>query len=91
MGSFVVFLSEEESLEKRLKEMARKEDLKKTVLSIDDKTGPERYKIAKDADVTVVLHADHQVKSNFAFNAGELKDKDVEKIVAELPKILPAK
>jgi hypothetical protein len=91
MGSYVVFLSDKEGLDKDLKEMADKAELKKIVLSIDNPAGPQEYKISKDAEVTVLLYTKHIVKANHAFKKGELKDKDIEAIVKELPKILPEK
>jgi hypothetical protein len=91
MGSFVVLLSDEEGLEKKLKELADKEKLKQIVLTIDSPPGPPKYKIAKEADVTVLLYSRHQVKVNYAFRKGELKSEDADKIVADLDKILPSK
>lgn len=88
MGSFVVFLSDNEELPKQLKEVAAKEKIKKTVLSVDNPAGPGEYKVAKDADITVVLYTDHKVKANYAFKKGELKAKDIDAIVGDLPKIL---
>jgi len=61
------------------------------VLSIDNPSGPGAYKVSKDADVTVVLYNQHKVKSNFAFKKGELQEKDIEAIVADISKILPEK
>ncbi|HEY7311509.1 MAG TPA: hypothetical protein VH643_19255 [Gemmataceae bacterium] len=89
MGSFVVFCSDDEGLEKKLKSLADKEKLKHIVLTIDNPAGPKAYKVAKDADVTVVLYTRQQVKANYAFKKGELKDKDIDKIVSEVSKILP--
>ena len=91
MGSFVVFLSDSEDLPTKLKDVAEKESIKECVLSIDNPAGPKGYKVSKDADVTVVLYTQRTVKANYAFGKGELKDKDIEKIVADLPKILPEK
>jgi hypothetical protein len=91
MGSFVVFCSDEEGLEKKLKELADKEKLGKIVLTIDNPSGPTRYNVAKDADVTVVLYTQGNVKANYAFKKGELKGADVDKIVGDLEKILPKK
>ena len=91
MGSFVVFLSDEESLAKQLKEVADKEKLQHTVLAIDNSAGPQNYKVAKDADVTVVLYTEGNVKANFAFKKGEMKEADVKTILASVPKILPEK
>ena len=92
MGSFIVFLSDdEEAMEKQLKELAKKEDLKHIVLTVDTPTGPPRYKVAKEADVTVVLYQRQKVKANYAFKKGELHEPDVEKIVADVKTILPEK
>jgi hypothetical protein len=90
MGSFVVFLSDDEGLEKQLKELADKEKIEHTVLSIDNPAGPQRYNVAQDAAVTVVLYTDHKVKANFAFKKGQLQDKNIDTIVGDIKKILPA-
>src|SRR4051794_40022825 len=91
MGSFVVFCSDDEALATKLKDLVKKEGLKKVVLTIDTPAGPEGYNIAKDADVTVVLYTNKKVKSNHAFKKGELKAKDIDAIVADVARILPAK
>jgi hypothetical protein len=89
MGSFVVFMTDEEGFDKKLKELAEKDKIDHTILSIDNKAGPKAYKISKDADVTVILYAQRDVKANHAFKKGEMKDSDVEKIIADVKKILP--
>jgi len=91
MGSFVVFLTDDTALEKKLKELAEHEHIQQTVLTVDNPAGPQGYKIAKDADVTVVLYSKHNVKANYAFRKGELKQSDVEQIVADVSRILPEK
>jgi len=91
MGSFVVFLSDEEGLEQKLKDLAKKEGLKKVVLTIDNPSGPKGYEVSKNADVTVVLYNKRTVKANYAFKKGELKDKDIEAVVSDVAKILPDK
>jgi hypothetical protein len=87
MGSFVVFLSDKEGLEGQLKNLAKENDLKKIVLSIDNPAGPEKYNINKDADVTVVLYKSRVVKANYAFKKGEMTDKDVDTILGDVSKI----
>ena len=89
MGSFVVFCKDDEGLEKKLKELAKKQDLKKVVLTIDNPAGPEGWNIAKGADITVILYTKRNVKANYAFKKGELKSKDVDTIVGDVSKILP--
>ena len=89
--SFIVFLTDEENAKDKLKGLADKEAIKNTVLTIDNVPGPPNYHIAKDADVTVVLYTQRNVKANYAFKKGELKDKDIDTIVADVAKITPAK
>jgi len=89
VGSFVVFLNDDESYEKKLKDLAKKEKLDSTILTLDNPAGPKGYNIAKDADVTVLLYVHKKVKSNFAFKKGELKDADVSKIAGEFAKMMP--
>jgi hypothetical protein len=89
MGSFVVFCSDQEGLEQKLKDLAEKEKLRRIVLTIDNPAGPEEYHVAKDADVTVVLYTKQKVKANYAFKKGEMKAEDIDKIVSEVSKILP--
>lgn len=90
MGSFVVFLSNDEGLEQKLKDLVKKANLKHTILTLDENVaGPRGYGIAKDADITVVLYTARTVKVNHAYKKGEFKEKDVDQIIKELPKILP--
>src|SRR5262245_65625235 len=92
MGSFVVFCNDDEKMEDKLKALAKKEGLEKTVLTlVDRKAGPPGYKIHADADVTVVLYNKRNTKAEFAYKKGDLKDKDIEEIMGSLSKILPSK
>jgi hypothetical protein len=88
MGSFAVFCNDSESLQAKLKNLADQQKLQKFTLAIDNPTGPEPYKIAKDADVTVVLYNRSKVIANYTFKKGELNAQSVEKIVAEASKIV---
>lgn len=90
MGSFVVFCTDDDKTEKQLADMAKSQELKKTVLSVDNPNGPKGYSVHKDADVTVVLYTDRTVKANHTFTKGELKDSDVEKIMKDVEKIKPS-
>jgi hypothetical protein len=88
MGSFVVFLSDKEGLDKDLKKLAEKENLKECILAIDNVAGPEGYEVSKDAEVTVVLYNRRKVEANFAFRKGELNDKAIERIINDIGKIV---
>ena len=87
----VVLLSDDDAMEKKLKELADKEGLKKVVLAIESASGPPKYNLAKDAEVTVLLYEHKKVKKNFAFEKGKLTDKDAETVVGAVKDILPEK
>jgi hypothetical protein len=88
MGRFVVFCSDDEKLGDKLKDVAQKNSIKTCILAIDNPAGPKAYNVAKDADVTVVLYNNRKVVANYAFKKGDLNDKAIEKILADVPKIL---
>lgn len=91
MGSFVVFLSLDENLGKQLESVAKEQNLKHTILSIEHPAGPEEYNVAKDAEVTVLLYNEFTVRANHAFRKGQLNDKAIAEIVADVSKIVPQK
>jgi CMP-2-keto-3-deoxyoctulosonic acid synthetase len=91
MGAFVVFLSDDDKMADKLKEVAEKLKLKKVILSVDNPAGPEKYKVAKEADVTVVLYTERTSKVNMAFEKGKMTDKDIEAVVKGVSKITPSK
>jgi hypothetical protein len=88
LGAFAVFLTEDEALAPRLKEIAQKQSLKHVILATDPPAGPAGFQVAPEADVTVVLYRQFEVKANHAFRRGELNDAAIEKILADVPKIV---
>ncbi len=90
LGAFAVILSEADGLEKQLRDEAEKHHLKQVLLAIDSPDGPDGYALAKDADVTVVLYVQHEVRANHALRRDQLDSKAIDRILADLPKILPA-
>jgi hypothetical protein len=91
LGSFVVFLDESDKLRDQLAATAKQQGFQRLVLSTFASAGPEGFKVAQDADVTVVLYQEHKVQANHAFRRGELTDSASDKIIADLPKILANK
>ena len=91
MGSFVVFLSDDEKLSDKLKTLSEKENIKKCILSVDNPAGPKGYEVAKDADITVVLYSKQKVVVNHSYKKGELNAKAISTIVSEIPQVLAAK
>jgi hypothetical protein len=57
----------------------------------EDAGGPATYRLARGADVTVLLFVNQKVVRNFAFRAGELNDERIAEVVKALPEILPQK
>ena len=92
MGSFAVFLTDDtETFTKKLEALDKKAGLKNLVLAIDNPTGPEKYEVNKDADVTVVLYTKREIKANYTFKKGELTAEKIDAIVKDVAKIVPAK
>ena len=74
-----------------LAKWAQKQGLKAVAVgAFEDADGPPAYKLAKDADVTVLLFVDRKVVANFAFRAGELTDERVAEVADALPKLFKA-
>ena len=90
MAAFVVILSEDaDATAKKLEDLAKKQDIQNVPLTIfDGEAGPSEYKIAKDADVTILMWKGLEVKANHAFKAGELNAAKVKTIVSDTSKIL---
>jgi phage/plasmid primase-like uncharacterized protein len=88
LNSFVVFCSDSDKLEGKLKELVEKAKLKNVVLSIESAEGPEKYNISKDADVTVLLYKERTVVANHTFAKGKLTEKDIEKVNADIAKLV---
>ena len=90
LKSFVVVLTDDgDQTAEKLKAMAKECGIKKVPLTVvESPSGPPAYKIARDADVTVMLWHRTEVKANHVFTKGGMTEDDVKAIVADLPKIL---
>ena len=87
MGSFVIFCTDDDKAESKLKTLADSARLKKTILAVDNPQGPSKYNVSQEAEVTVVFYTKHMVKVNHAFKKGEFKETDIEKVLADVEKI----
>lgn len=86
--ALIMLLTDSDSGEKQLKEFNQKNGLKNVNLGVDNPQGPPAWKIAKEAEVTVVLYKARKVQANHAFGKGEFNDKAVETVLGSLPKIV---
>jgi hypothetical protein len=90
MCAFFVLLAEDkDAAAGKLQELAKKHDIKNVPLTVfDDAGGPPEYKIAKDAEVTVLLLRKDAVAANHSFGKGQLDKKGIDGIVADTSKVL---
>ena len=90
MAAFLVLLAEDaDAAAAKLEEMAKKHGIKNVPLTIfDGDAGPGSYKIAKDAELTVMMWLKRDVKVNHALKKGKLDAQTTKKIVADTETIL---
>lgn len=90
MSAFVVLLTDKpDAAAKGLKASAGKLGIKHTPLTVfENSAGPGKYKIAKDADITVMMWVESDVKVNHAMKAADLNGEKIAKILADTKKIL---
>jgi len=90
MAAFVVVLTEDpDAVEPKLKSLAESAKISNTPLTIvEGASGPPEYKLSKDAEVTVMMWVESEVKVNQAFAKGKLDKKAVDSLVGQTKKIL---
>ncbi len=89
LKSFVVVIPKKgENPTEDLRKLAMDAGIKHVPLTIGESPdGPPDYEIAKDADFTVLMWHRSTVKVNHAFK-GELTDKDIRAVTADISKVL---
>ena len=90
MASFVILLSNDpDADEAKLKTLAEKAGIKHVPLTVfDGIAGPPNYKIAEDAEVTVLHWLERKTVVNHAFAKGKLDKEGVKKVVDATAEIL---
>jgi hypothetical protein len=88
LRAVVVFLSDDEGMERKLEALARKEEIQSVSLAIMAPAGPKQYKLSSAAEVTVVLYRARKVVANHAFRQGQLDEKAVAAILRDVPRIV---
>jgi hypothetical protein len=93
LRGWVTFLAEDPAaMDTQVVKWAKKYAVGTLPLAVfSDATGPPSYRLAADADVTVILFVKQKVVANFAFRAGELTDARAAEVLKALPKILGGK
>jgi hypothetical protein len=86
--TWLTMLGEKSVAPEALSKWAKQAGLKAMPVGIfDDPIGPPSYKLAEEADLTVLLFIDRKVVANFAFRKDELDDKAISTIADEVKKL----
>jgi hypothetical protein len=89
LRAWVTILHEDQSkIDPDVLKWAKKSSLKRIPIGVfEDIDGPPSYKLAREADVTVLLYVKQKVVVNRAFRAKELTETKIAEILKALPKI----
>jgi hypothetical protein len=93
LRAWVTFLSEDQtSLDPKVVTWSQQHATGTVPLAVfEDVGGPPSYRLARDADVTILLSVRQQVVANFAFRPGELTESRIAEVVRALPQITDAR
>ena len=83
MGFVNMIGADAESLKKAAEDFAKKHEITRLAFVVpeDAENGPPDFKIAPDADLTVVCYKEGKVKANHAFAKGGLTDEKIDAVV----------
>lgn len=89
-AAFLVLLSEDpDAAAPQLEQLAEVQEIRGTPLTVyDGIAGPPAYSIAEEAEVTVLMWVEGEVKVNYALAADELSAEKIEEIVGSTNEIL---
>src|SRR5262249_59434541 len=83
LRGWVTFLSNDQpTLDQQVVEWGKKHAIRQMPLGVfESEDGPPSYRLARDADITVLLFVKKKVVANFAFRSGELNDERIEEVL----------
>jgi predicted TIM-barrel fold metal-dependent hydrolase len=89
LKSFVVVLTDKgDEAADELRKLAQDARIKHVPLTLhQNPSGPPDYELAENADVTVLMWKEGKVRVNHAYR-GELTNKEISAVVADIPKVL---
>ena len=93
LRGWLTFLSNDQlSFDPKIVHWGQKHAIRSLPLGVfEDAAGPPSYRLAHDADVTVLLFVKEKIVANFAFRKGELTDDKIAGVIKALPRILEKK
>jgi hypothetical protein len=83
LRGWVTLLHEDQSeIDPKVVKWAKSLGLRNLPLAVfEDKDGPPTYKLARDADVTILLSVKQKVVHNYAFRTGDLTDAKIAEVL----------
>lgn len=93
LRGWITFLSNDQvKMDPQIVAWGKKHAVKTVPLGVfEDADGPPSYRLASDADVTILLFAKQKVIANFAYRNGELTDSARKDVLDAVPKLLAKK
>jgi hypothetical protein len=93
LRGWVTFLSDDQpAMDPKVVQWGQQHAVRNLPLGVfSDSAGPPSYRLARDADVTVMLFVKQKVAANFAFRPGELTEERISEILKALPRIVEKK
>jgi hypothetical protein len=93
LRAWVTFLSEDQTgLDPQVVRWSQRHATGNVPLAVfEDLGGPPSYRLARDADVTILLAVGQRVVANFAFRAGELTEARAAEVLRALPQLVAKK
>jgi hypothetical protein len=90
LRSWITFLGDDsKELQEKIVKWSRTHGLSNLDLGVfEDADGPPNYKLAHDADVTVILFVKRKVVADFAFRTGELTDERIAEVLKAVPTLV---
>jgi hypothetical protein len=93
LRAWVTFLAEDQpSFDPKVVQWGKEHAIRAVPLGVyEDPVGPPAYRLAREADVTVLVATKQRVVANFAFRAGELDDAAIDAIARTIQNNLSTK
>jgi hypothetical protein len=93
LNAWVTFLhADQASLDPKVVEWGKTHAISAVPLGVfEDEVGPPSYRLAREAEVTIILFVNGKVVSNFAFRTDELTEAKAAEVMKALPGILEKK
>jgi hypothetical protein len=90
LRAWVTFLADDQpALDPKVVRWGQQHAIRHVPLAVfGDADGPPSYRLAKDADVTILLFVKQKVVANFAYRAGELTAARADEVLKSLPQIV---